>query len=178
MWPGLLLALGVAIPLYDGPKIELTKVADGVYATVFPDKVDAAMNGNGLVADSQDTPAAARLVIAEIKKITSNPVRDVVNTHFHGDHHFENQAVDLSTHTRTAVFETDSSRANRRRYIKPDSTPDFAAALPNVEYFYDQHVRAIGNEWTMGSFLSSPVVVDDVVYVGSMNGALYALSDR
>ena len=95
MWPGLLLALGVAIPPYDGPKIELTKIADGVYATVFPDEVDAAMNGNGLVVvndsdvlvvDTQDTPAAARIVIAEIKKITTKPVRYVVNTHFHGDH--------------------------------------------------------------------------------------------
>ncbi|HVT40025.1 MAG TPA: MBL fold metallo-hydrolase [Gemmatimonadaceae bacterium] len=85
---------------YHGPAISLTKVADGVYATAFDNRTDAAMNGNGvvivnasdvLVVDTQDTPEAARSVISEIRKITSNPVRYVINTHFHGDHHFGNQ---------------------------------------------------------------------------------------
>jgi cyclase len=85
---------------YTGPKITLAKIAEGVYATEFADPVDAAMNGNGvvivndsdvLVIDTQDTPEAARRVIAQIRKITRNPVRYVINTHFHGDHHFGNQ---------------------------------------------------------------------------------------
>ena len=84
---------------YTGPQVSLVKIADGIYATSFPDLTDASMNGNGvvivnesdvLVVDTQDTPEAARRVIAGIRKITRNPVRYVINTHWHGDHHFGN----------------------------------------------------------------------------------------
>jgi eukaryotic-like serine/threonine-protein kinase len=88
-------------------------------------------------------------------------------------------AIDLATHRTTSVFQTDSSRANLATYIKPDSSMFFGAALGNGrEYFYDLHVRALGRIWTMGSFLASPVVADGVVYLGSMDGNLYALTDR
>jgi outer membrane protein assembly factor BamB len=86
-------------------------------------------------------------------------------------------AVDLTTLKPVSVFQTDSSRANMGKYIKPDSTMAFGKALPNGhEYFYDEHQRALGNAWTMGSFLSSPVVVNGVVYIGSMDGNVYALT--
>lgn len=84
---------------------------------------------------------------------------------------------DRTSHEQTYVFETDSSHANRHRYVRPDGGHFFGAALPNQhEYFYDQHVIALANEWTMGSFLSSPVVSDGVVYCASMDGTLYALT--
>ena len=35
---------------------------------------------------------------------------------------------------------------------------------------------ALAHEWTMGSFLSSPVVSRGVVYCASMDGTLYALT--
>ena len=44
------------------------------------------------VVDSGLLPAAAREAINEIKKITSNPVRYLVNTHWHGDHWQGNEA--------------------------------------------------------------------------------------
>ena len=78
----------------------LAKVAEGVYVTVFPDPEGAGLNGNAviivndadvLVVDTQDTPATTRAVIREIRRITRKPVRYVVNTHWHGDHHFGNQ---------------------------------------------------------------------------------------
>jgi eukaryotic-like serine/threonine-protein kinase len=84
---------------------------------------------------------------------------------------------DRVSHQQTYVFETDSSRANRQRYVGPKGNHFFGAALPNGhEYFYDQHVIALAHEWTMGSFLSSPVVSRGVVYCASMDGTLYALT--
>jgi len=84
---------------------------------------------------------------------------------------------DRVSHRQTYVFETDSSRVNRQRYVRPDGSHFFGAALPNGrEYFYDQHVMALAHEWTMGSFLSSPVVSRGVVYCASMDGTLYALT--
>jgi outer membrane protein assembly factor BamB len=88
-------------------------------------------------------------------------------------------AIDLRAHELITVFETDASRANRAKFVRPDGSMAFGKALPNGrEYFYDQHVVALTNEWTMGSFLASPVVADGVVYIGSMDGNLYALTDR
>lgn len=39
-----------------------------------------------LVVDSGLTPSAAQSAIAEIKKLTTKPVKFLVNTHWHGDH--------------------------------------------------------------------------------------------
>ena len=90
-------------------------------------------------------------------------------------------AFDMRTHVQTAFFETDSSRAKRAKYLTPENTGNFGAAVPQREYFaagYDRHVAALRNLWAMGSFLSSPVVADGVVFIGSMDGNLYALGDR
>ncbi|MDH5805754.1 MAG: MBL fold metallo-hydrolase, partial [Gemmatimonadota bacterium] len=45
-----------------------------------------------LVVDTQQSPSAARALIAEIKDLTDLPVRWVVNTHWHGDHVYGNQS--------------------------------------------------------------------------------------
>jgi len=88
-------------------------------------------------------------------------------------------SIDLSTHQVTSIFQTEASRKNISKYVKPDNTRNFGAALENgKEYFYDLHVRALGNIWTMGSFLASPVVVNNVLYIASMDGNLYALTDK
>jgi cyclase len=44
-----------------------------------------------IVVDAGGSPSAAKLIIDEIKKLTKNPVRILINTHWHGDHTFGNQ---------------------------------------------------------------------------------------
>jgi glyoxylase-like metal-dependent hydrolase (beta-lactamase superfamily II) len=44
-----------------------------------------------VVVDAQWSPATARRVLAEIRRLTTKPVRYVINTHWHGDHWFGNQ---------------------------------------------------------------------------------------
>jgi glyoxylase-like metal-dependent hydrolase (beta-lactamase superfamily II) len=79
---------------------ELTKLADGVHAAIFTPLPGANVDGTAvivindadvLVVDTQNSPSAARAVIAAIRTLTDKPVRYVVNTHWHGDHHFGNQ---------------------------------------------------------------------------------------
>jgi cyclase len=70
-------------------------VAPGVYVFMTPPYGDAGLDGNSvvivsndgvLVFDTNGTPAAARAVLAEIRKLTDKPVKYVVNSHWHWDH--------------------------------------------------------------------------------------------
>lgn len=75
-------------------KVEIRKVADGIYAALPPPelRIDDStstiiiLDEGVLVVDSQVTPVASAAIIAEIRKLTPKPVRYVVNTHWHGDH--------------------------------------------------------------------------------------------
>jgi cyclase len=71
------------------------QVAEGVYLFTTPSYGDVGLDGNSvvvlssdgvLVFDTNGTPAAASAVLAEIRKMTDQPVRFVVNSHWHWDH--------------------------------------------------------------------------------------------
>lgn len=75
------------------------RVADSVYAVVRTTRPADPSDANTLiiinatdvvVVDGNITPRSTRAVIAEIRKLTSNPVRYVVITHWHSDHHIGN----------------------------------------------------------------------------------------
>jgi cyclase len=74
---------------------DLVKVADGVYSFVAPDTDSGVVQANCtviigedavLVVDSGQFPTLARRMVADIRKLTSKPVRYLVNTHWHFDH--------------------------------------------------------------------------------------------
>ena len=44
-----------------------------------------------IVVDDHVSPAAASVLVDELKDITNKPVRTVINTHFHYDHAHGNQ---------------------------------------------------------------------------------------
>jgi cyclase len=82
-------------------RFDMVKVADGIYAAIQSDPLANPVDGNSIVivndsdvvvVDARLTPAQARAVIAEIRKLTDKPVRYVVNTHWHDDHVLGNQA--------------------------------------------------------------------------------------
>ena len=74
--------------------IEKVRIADGIYQFITsPDGY--VPNGNSVVIINEDDvlvfdtftrPSSARKVLAEIRKLTSNPVRYLVNSHWHPDH--------------------------------------------------------------------------------------------
>jgi glyoxylase-like metal-dependent hydrolase (beta-lactamase superfamily II) len=71
------------------------RVAEGVYAFITPEERSSFQAGNSvaivgddgvLVFDTSNIPSATRRQIAEIRRLTSKPVRWVVNSHWHPDH--------------------------------------------------------------------------------------------
>jgi glyoxylase-like metal-dependent hydrolase (beta-lactamase superfamily II) len=81
-------APGAPIDVFD-----IEKVADGVYAAIARAPVvvncNAAIFENAndlLVVDTHSKPSAVAALVAQLRSVTSKPVRWVVETHFHWDH--------------------------------------------------------------------------------------------
>ena len=64
-------------------------------------------------------------------------------------------------------------KENGPRFTKADGTPNLDVIYKSD--FYDDMVAGVSRMMTMGSILSSPVVVGTAVYFGSADGNLYAL---
>jgi outer membrane protein assembly factor BamB len=58
-------------------------------------------------------------------------------------------------------------------YTKADGAPNNDAIYRSD--FYDDMVAGVDKVMSMGAIISSPVVVGNVIYVGSADGNLYAL---
>ena len=80
------------------PAHKFEKVAEAVYFSTGTGSMNTGSNGavivnadDVLIVDPGITPAAARAFIADVKTLTSKPVKYVVDTHYHYDHAFGNQ---------------------------------------------------------------------------------------
>src|ERR1035438_3680029 len=94
-WIALLLLgiIGCSCAVAASSDFALQKIGDGVWAAIVNDEGKAGGNAGFVIGDDgvvvidtfQDPEPAAAL-LAEIRKITSLPIRFVVNTHYHLDH--------------------------------------------------------------------------------------------
>ena len=119
--------LGPIVPARaDEPKgnvdFDLVKVADGVYAGIA--KPGGLASGNAgfvigddgvVVVDTFFTPAACEALLGEIAKLTPQPVRFAVNTHYHLDHSGGNQVfvarnVPIIAHDHVMEWQTTKNR--------------------------------------------------------------------
>src|SRR5262245_25026527 len=83
---------------HNGSAYRFNKVADGVYHAVGTGALTVVGNSSVIVnsddviiVDDHVSPAAAWVLLDEIKAITNKTVRTVINTHFHYDHSHGNQ---------------------------------------------------------------------------------------
>ena len=82
----------------DKELFELKPVADGIYAAIAAPRYkvnsNAAViltNDGVIVVDSHSKPSAVYALYREIQAITKQPIRKIINTHFHWDHWQGNQ---------------------------------------------------------------------------------------
>lgn len=90
-----------------------------------------------------------------------------------GTHQGKVVAVDLTARTVAWTFQTPASVERGPAWTTADGLPNYAAAMPSP--FYDDTVAGIQKLFSVGAILSSPVVVGSTIYVGSVDGSLYAI---
>jgi cyclase len=94
---------------HQGDAFRFNKVAEGVYHAVGTGALTVIGNGavivnddDVVIVDDHVSPAAAWVLLDEVKRLTPKPVRYVINTHFHFDHAHGNQVfgpgVDIIGH--------------------------------------------------------------------------------
>jgi len=103
---------------------ELKKVGDGVYAAIaeprYKVNCNAAVimtNDGVVVVDSHSKPSAARSLYNEIQSMTKQPIRKIVNTHFHWDHW---QGNEVYTNANPGV-EVVASERTKENLTRPDA---------------------------------------------------------
>ena len=83
-------------------------------------------------------------------------------------------AIDLDKHATAWTFSTDGAKQNSAALTKKDGDPNYAAAFGDT--FYDNLVMGVWKMLSIGAVLSSPVIERDVIYFGSTDGNVYAIS--
>src|SRR5215813_983668 len=106
---------------------QLVKVAEGVYAAIAKQGGLASGNagfvigdGGVLVVDTFLTPIAVGEMLGEIGKLTNQPIKYALNTHYHLDHTggnqvFEERHVPIIAHDNVVKWET----SKNRRFLPP-----------------------------------------------------------
>ena len=82
-------------------------------------------------------------------------------------------AVDLKAGKQRWEFQTAASKTSLLPLLLPDGKPDYARIFGSD--FWEDMVVAVHKLFALGAIVSSPTVVDGVLYVGSADGYVYAL---
>jgi glyoxylase-like metal-dependent hydrolase (beta-lactamase superfamily II) len=175
MWKRAVLLLAIcSVPVLaqERPRPSQTDLAPGIVLFTTPSYGDVGLDGNSiavmsrdgvLVFDSNGTPAAAAAVLAEIRKLTTQPVRWIVNSHWHWDHWYGTETyrdafpdVRIVAHEKTRAlmagpaleFNRPGVETQLPNYLKAleqraAANPALAATLAEDRFFLEQksHVR-------------------------------------
>src|SRR5215813_9930838 len=103
---------------------EFKQVTDGIYAAIAAPRYkinsNAAViltNDGVVVVDSHSKPSAAQALYKEIQGVTKQPIRKVINTHFHWDHWQGNQVYAAASPN----LEIITSERTKDNLTKPDA---------------------------------------------------------
>ena len=91
-----------------------------------------------------------------------------------GSHNGTLYAVDIRSGTIAWQFQTEAAKADPLKILNPDGSQNRQAFTPTFGDFQDMYIDYYRFR-SVGGIVSSPAVDGGVVYVGSMDGNLYAL---
>lgn len=126
------------------PRPRRILVAQGIYLFVTPPYSDVGLDGNAvaiitgdgvLVFDANGTPAAAANVLAEIRRLTTQPVRFLVYSHWHWDHWYGAEVYQRAFPGLQIVAQ------ERERLLMMG--PALAFNQPNLDTYIPQHIQQV-----------------------------------
>ncbi len=125
---------------------ETVQVMENVYTIVHGEGVDSnttfiVTREGVIVIDTRLNPHEARMVIEEIRKVTDQPIRYTINTHYHGDHTFGNQvfkdskAIIAHQNVRKSLIGSQGrDHLERARSFKLPGLDDVVVTPPNMVF--------------------------------------------
>ena len=158
-------------------EVKITPLRAGLYMLQGDGgNITALVSDEGILIVDSDEAWMAPKIDAALKTLSDQPVRYVINTHFHGDHrggngHFRRQGAEIIAHVETLI----NMKADTYAPAQPDDLPTvtftdeyrltFAGEdvliryLPNAHtnsdvfvYFQKANVLAAGDVFSFGSF--------------------------
>jgi len=96
------------------------------------------------------------------------------NTAYFGSHNGRLYAIDAATGALRSEFQTEASKQDRLKALTPEGKLNLGAFAPLFGDFEDMYLQLYVFA-SIGAIVSSPAVDNSVVYVGSMDGKVYAL---
>jgi cyclase len=142
-------AMAADAPTAGSEMFELKPVADGIYAAIaaprYKVNCNAAViltNDGVVVVDSHSKPSAALALYREVQSITRQPIKRVINTHFHWDHWQGNQVYKEAY----PGLEIISSERTLENLTRPDAGN---GGIPNIEVqrkALPKEIEQLGNE--------------------------------
>ena len=175
------LVLSSLAPSADAPDFTVKKLGEGIYAAISGDGSKAGSNAgfvvgnNGvLVVDSFISPAPARDLLAEIRKVTNLPIRFVVNTHYHLDHTggnavFAEAGATILAHRNVRAW----LRSENLKFFGPNPKPEDKARVESLvlpdEVYSDAVDIYLGSRQIQVRYMLGHTGGDSVVIVPDAN---------
>ncbi len=128
---------------------ELKPVADGIYAAIAAPRYKVNSNATVIltndgvvVVDSHSKPSAALALYCEIQAITKQPIKRIINTHFHWDHWQGNQVYAEAF----PGLEIIASERTRENLTKPDAGLGGIAYIDKQLELVPKEIEKLGND--------------------------------
>src|ERR1700687_2655964 len=118
-----------AAPSIAEADFDVQKIGEGVFAAIRREPPGFAVDANvvfiihdedAIVVDTNVAPSSAKQLLGALRKLTTKPVKYVVNTHWHDDHISGNQiyreafpGVEFIAHAKTREYLPGTRAANR-----------------------------------------------------------------
>jgi cyclase len=172
------------------------QIADNIYVAYRPEPLRIEVQGNVsiiindndvVVVDASGGSFSANLIINEIKRLTSKPVRYLINTHTHGDHTNGNTAfsrafpgleIIASRFTRDGLARRigrvtspakaeEGNQANIKaieqwiKDVEKEAAPGYQKTLANFKEWLDHDITIVRKEQLVDTIITAPTMVVD-----------------